>query len=348
MQNPKINVHSINNKRTIRMQKRCKWTEKDDGILKQSVTLNLSELTKKKFWESISISIQEQGVLKNPKQCHQRWKYYLSPALSEEKWNTEDTIKLFELHKVYGSKWSKIALKFDTRSPMFIKNKFFLSLRKCIRNLLKYTHTLISSTDLKTLQSSSLLKFLEIQLELTDSQSKTHLKMINFILTFIEGGLELLDKSYPWSWRDQLGSMFLQLIKNNQKYIDLRKTIKTRNSKNLQHWQSMDNNNTKELNSICSYDTSIPLTSVDTPSTEIPMPRNKENSFSFINVDLNKDELITNVVENYLKAISILSNDRKEITDEQMIKILEDQLNSNLQAINMIQTNFYDKIFPKA
>lgn len=88
------------------------------------------------------------------------WNDHLNPRISKSNWNKQDTLRLLDLQQAKKSKWSLIAADFSHRSPTFLKNTFFLTLRKVLRKMAKYSSVPISSADLKSLQPRVLTEFI--------------------------------------------------------------------------------------------------------------------------------------------------------------------------------------------
>lgn len=101
-----------------------------------------------KKWCTIATLINERfpGSDKTGKQCRERWHNHLNPCLNKESFTIEDEIKVFELQRQYGNKWSLIAEHFDGRNDNFIKNCFYSAIR---RNLRKYNRKKVPSKQLK-------------------------------------------------------------------------------------------------------------------------------------------------------------------------------------------------------
>lgn len=67
---------------------------------------------------------------RNGKQCRERWINHLNPEIKKGNWTEEEDEKIYQMYKVYGSAWSKIAKHFDGRSENSIKNRFYATLKK--------------------------------------------------------------------------------------------------------------------------------------------------------------------------------------------------------------------------
>jgi len=40
---------------------------------------------------------------------YHRWHNHLNPRIKKDKWTLEEELKLIEIHKIYGNKWSLIS-----------------------------------------------------------------------------------------------------------------------------------------------------------------------------------------------------------------------------------------------
>lgn len=67
---------------------------------------------------------------RNPRQCHDRWVYYISPSLNHTRFTQEEDRLLIQKYEEYGRCWVKIASYFRGRTDTMIKNRFNLIKRK--------------------------------------------------------------------------------------------------------------------------------------------------------------------------------------------------------------------------
>lgn len=77
-------------------------------------------------WEIIAKNMNG----RNPRQCRERWEYYLSPTLNHEPWSQEEDTLLLAKYKEYGSKWVRIAAFFRNRTDAMVKNRYHVIRRK--------------------------------------------------------------------------------------------------------------------------------------------------------------------------------------------------------------------------
>ena len=73
---------------------------------------------------------------RNPRQCKERWTYYLSPTLNTSPWTNEEDNLLLMKQMELGSKWVKISKFFDNRTDAMVKNRFNVLMRKKKKGLL--------------------------------------------------------------------------------------------------------------------------------------------------------------------------------------------------------------------
>jgi hypothetical protein len=64
------------------------------------------------------------------KQCRERWRHHLDPAINHAPWTQEEDIQLVQLHKELGNAWVKIANRMRNRSDNAVKNRWNSTLRK--------------------------------------------------------------------------------------------------------------------------------------------------------------------------------------------------------------------------
>lgn len=100
---------------------RQKFSSEEDQKLKDLV-LELGESN----WNEVANRIGTRTA----RQCRERFKNYLSPAIKNDPWTEEDNEKLRIKYAEYGPKWSQIAKFFPTRSEVNIKNHWTLLFNK--------------------------------------------------------------------------------------------------------------------------------------------------------------------------------------------------------------------------
>jgi Myb-like DNA-binding domain len=110
-----------------------------------------------KKWTKIAKAIKDQLGIdgRTGKQCRERWHNHLNPDLNKNEWTEEEELKIFELQKQLGNKWSEIATLLPGRTDNSIKNCFYSAVR---RNLRKYNKKRPESEKLKGSVKSLLRK----------------------------------------------------------------------------------------------------------------------------------------------------------------------------------------------
>lgn len=105
-------------KRSVKKQKFT--PEEDKKLLELIKTYGLFD------WESISDEMPN----RTPRQCRDRWNYYLNPDVRTNEWTEEEDKLLLKKYEKYGPKWSKIAQFFDNRTDVNIKNHYIVLERR--------------------------------------------------------------------------------------------------------------------------------------------------------------------------------------------------------------------------
>lgn len=138
----------------------------------------------------------------------------MNPFISKQNWSREDTLRLLQLQHLHNSKWSLIAAEFNQRSPTFLKNTFFLTLRKVLRKLAKLSLHSISAGELKTLQPRVLTEFLWSDLDPSalDSQAEVpSLRMVDMFKMVIRGDLDEVQKTFKGLTKPLVEAVFARL-----------------------------------------------------------------------------------------------------------------------------------------
>lgn len=102
------------------------FTEVEDTMI-----LNLVAKHGTKAWKIISKLMSN----RSPRQCRERWKYYLSPNLEKGPWTEEEDLLLLDLIKTLEGKWSLISKHFHNRTGTNVKNRSKLLQRMELKKL---------------------------------------------------------------------------------------------------------------------------------------------------------------------------------------------------------------------
>lgn len=104
------------------------FTEEEDQKLAELVSCFGT-----KNWKTVSLFM----IDRTPRQCRERWKYYLAPEVENGPWTQDEDNKLIELVAEYGTQWALISKCFKQRTGTNVKNRFILLQRKCSKSSTK-------------------------------------------------------------------------------------------------------------------------------------------------------------------------------------------------------------------
>lgn len=88
--------------------KRDKWTYIEDLTL----GIALTKIYGFKKWSKIANHLPGRTDI----QCRERWCNILDPSLEEVEWTKEEDMKLLNLNRIHGNKWSRIAKEYGNRT----------------------------------------------------------------------------------------------------------------------------------------------------------------------------------------------------------------------------------------
>ncbi|CAG9310152.1 unnamed protein product [Blepharisma stoltei] len=121
--------------------KRRAWTQDEDDIIRELV----SEFGTKR-WSLIAQLLTERASTKDKhtksrtgKQCRERWHNHLDPGIKKNTWTKDEENTIFKYQRILGNKWSEIASHLPGRSDNSIKNHFYSTLRKKLRNYNRFS-----------------------------------------------------------------------------------------------------------------------------------------------------------------------------------------------------------------
>ena len=92
-----------------------KFTPEEDTKLKKLVN---------SYGESAWDDIANLMEGRNPRQCHDRWMYYLSPSINNSPWTQEEDKRIIKLQKEFKGKWVLMSKKFKGRTDVQLKNRW--------------------------------------------------------------------------------------------------------------------------------------------------------------------------------------------------------------------------------
>ena len=92
-----------------------KFKPEEDALLKKLVR-KYGTLS----WDLIAAEMHG----RNARQCHDRWRFYLSPKINNKSWTPEEDRILIQAYTELNGKWVKIAKRFKGRTEIQIKNRW--------------------------------------------------------------------------------------------------------------------------------------------------------------------------------------------------------------------------------
>ena len=108
-------MKSVHSTKKADINKKVPWTQLDDYRLKNTI-----EKYSMIPWKAVA----EHVPGRTDKQCRERWLNHLNPFIKNGDWSPEEDNEILNFHRIYGSKWSKIAKFMPSRSDNAIKNRF--------------------------------------------------------------------------------------------------------------------------------------------------------------------------------------------------------------------------------
>jgi hypothetical protein len=68
-------------------------------------------------WSAVADDLRGrcENVLRSGKQCRERWYNHLAPEVNKQAWSYEESLLLFESHRLLGNKWKEISLRLRGR-----------------------------------------------------------------------------------------------------------------------------------------------------------------------------------------------------------------------------------------
>jgi hypothetical protein len=97
------------------LRRREKFLPEEDAKLRDLVQLHGTSA-----WDHVAIQMPG----RNPRQCRDRWKHYVSSEKSRFVWTAEEDQLLFEKMQTIGPKWTMLSQFFPGRTDMQVKSRW--------------------------------------------------------------------------------------------------------------------------------------------------------------------------------------------------------------------------------
>lgn len=214
----------------ISKRSRKKWTASEDQLLRDIVEREKSDPLD---WRRISDLLLEKGVEKSPRQVRERWVNQLDPHLEHDSLNSEDHVKLLDLHSKYGNSWKTIAKNFEGRSDNGIKNQFFAMIRKSLRKARKSLKQNYNTTHVNEIKPKMLSKFLTLSLNVPKDvqhydknfpwSAKNPVSISEFLRFFLTGKFSQIEPLITNKMSNLIDYILQQLENVNDEYVKARK-----------------------------------------------------------------------------------------------------------------------------
>ncbi|EAY15574.1 Myb-like DNA-binding domain containing protein [Trichomonas vaginalis G3] len=114
----------VSPRQKIKGTKKNKFTADEDALLTQLVQ-NYGIFD----WDTIAQKMNN----RTPRQCRDRWNYYLNPNVKNRPWTPDEENILIEKYMKIGPKWAVLCQFFDSRTDANVKNHFLLIQRRIKR-----------------------------------------------------------------------------------------------------------------------------------------------------------------------------------------------------------------------
>mmetsp|Transcript_8441 Transcript_8441/g.16360 ORF Transcript_8441/g.16360 Transcript_8441/m.16360 type:complete len:793 (+) Transcript_8441:198-2576(+) len=114
------------------------WTAEEDECILKLVRIHGLD----KGWKFLCAGMQGRTA----KQCSERWRNHLDPAVRKHTWTEEEDTVLIQTHQMMGAKWSTMAKMLPGRTDHAIKNRWYSTMRRVNRQFRSHK---ISNKDMR-------------------------------------------------------------------------------------------------------------------------------------------------------------------------------------------------------
>ena len=144
------NNQVTNKRKNPRFCQHNKWSQDEDEIL-----CNLVKQFGENDWRHLAKKMEG----RNPRQCRERWQYYLNPKLNVDKWTQEEDDLIFSKLKEYGPKWMTIKKFFKNRTDQMIKNRYKVLKKAIDRKMEVFDGYIIRQQTNNKISQDEIIKF---------------------------------------------------------------------------------------------------------------------------------------------------------------------------------------------
>lgn len=109
-----MNISTRKRKKPVYSQ-HVRWTQQEDNLLRHLVSI---------FGENDWRHLAKEMNHRNPRQCRERWKYYLCPNLNVAEWTPEEDELILQKREELGPKWIMMKKFFVGRTDAMIKTRY--------------------------------------------------------------------------------------------------------------------------------------------------------------------------------------------------------------------------------